>query len=47
MIGFASLTTLRLLILWCGVVYFIPLIDEAIYIHSIYLEYASSSLCPL
>jgi|MDTG01.1.fsa_nt_gb hypothetical protein len=47
MIVFASLTTLRLLILWCGVVYFIPLIDEAIYIQSVYSEYAGSALCHL
>jgi hypothetical protein len=41
----STLFSLRLLILWCAIVYFIPLIDEAIYIQNIYDEY--SGLCTL
>lgn len=41
----STLMSLRLLILWCAIVYFIPLIDEAIYIQHIYDEY--SGLCTL
>ena len=40
-----ALFSLRLLILWCGAVYFIPLIDEAVYIQHVYDQY--SGLCTL
>ena len=39
------LLSLRPMILWCAVVYFIPLIDEAVYIQHVYDQY--SGLCTL
>ena len=39
------LLSLRLMILWCAAVYFIPLIDEAVYIQHVYDQY--SGLCTL